>query len=220
MIAPIRILLADDHAILRSGLRLLIDSQPDLKVIGEAGDGRETIAKAHELQPDLVLLDLNMPELDGLQAIPLLKQEAPDLKIMILTMYDDIDYLEEALHAGASGYVLKQAVDVELLTAIRSVTRGETYVHSAMTQKLLRKAAPQLATITPNETADPWKMLSEREVSVLTLVAKGYANAQIAQELFLSVKTVETYRARGMEKLNLQTRAQLVKAALERGLLD
>ena len=220
MIAQIRILLADDHAILRAGLRLLIDSQPDLKVIGEAGDGRETIAKARELRPDLVLLDLNMPELDGLKAIPILRQEARDLKIMILTMHDDIDYLEEALRAGASGYVLKQAVDVELLMAIRAVTRGETYVHSAMTQKLLQRTAPQLATVAPNEATDPWNMLSERELSVLTLVAKGYTNAQIAQELYLSVKTVETYRARGMGKLNLQTRAQLVKAAYDRGLLD
>ncbi len=220
MIAPLRILLADDHAILRAGLRLLIDSQPDLKVIGEASDGRETIAKARDLRPDMVLLDLNMPELDGLKAIPLLKQAVPDLKIMILTMHDDINYLEEALRAGASGYVLKQAVDVELLMAIRAVTRGETYVHSAMTQKLLQKEAPQLAPVMSDQETDPWKLLSERELSVLTLVARGYTNAQIAQELFLSVKTVETYRARGMEKLRLQTRAQLVKSALERGLLD
>ncbi len=220
MISQIHILLADDHAILRAGLRLLIDSQPDMKVVGEASDGRETIAKARELRPDLALLDLNMPELDGLKALPILKQEVPDLKVLILTMHDDLDYLEEALQAGASGYVLKQAVDVELLTAIRAVTRGETYVHSAMTQKLLQREAPQLTTVTPSEETDPWALLSERELSVLTLVAKGYTNAQIAEELFLSVKTVETYRARGMEKLNLQTRAQLVKAALKRGLLD
>ena len=218
--SPIHIVLADDHAILRAGLRLLIDSQPDMKVVGEAGDGRETITRVRDLRPDLVLLDLNMPELDGLKAIPVLKHDLPDLKIMILTMHDDIDYLEEALQAGASGYVLKQAVDVELLMAIRAVARGETYVHSAMTQKLLQKAAPELTTKTPDQEADPWDALSERELSVLTLVAKGYTNAQIAQELFLSVKTVETYRARGMEKLNLQTRAQLVKAALQRGLLD
>ena len=217
---PTRILLADDHAILRAGLRLLIDNQPDLQVVGEAGNGLETVARVRDLHPDLVLLDLNMPELDGLSAIPLLKQESPTLKIMILTMHDDVDYLEEALRAGASGFLLKQAVDVELLTAIRAVVRGETYVHSAMTKKLLQKTAPQLSATQAGEEPDPWKQLSDREHDVLIRVAKGYTNAQIAQELFLSVKTVETYRARGMEKLNLGTRAQLVKAAIEHGLLD
>lgn len=211
-----RILLADDHAILRAGLRLLIDNQPGLSVVGEAGSGAEAIEKAKALQPDVILLDLNMPGMDGLAAIPLLKQEAPESRILVLTMYDDLSYLQEALHAGASGYVLKKAVDSELLLALQTVLRGETYVHSAMTQKLLQKVETKAAPAKD----DPWNSLSERERDVLRLVALGYTNAEIAGELYLSVKTVETYRARGMEKLNLQTRAQLVKAALERGLLD
>lgn len=213
-----RILLADDHAILRSGLRLLIDNRPNLKVVGEAGNVEEALAKTRQLQPDLILLDLNMPGLDGLAALPLLRQEAPASRILILTMYDDISYLQEALRAGAAGYVLKKAVDSELLMAIDTVMRGETYVHSAMTQKLLQKIE---TTESPTRNRpDPWDTLSDRERDVLRLVALGYTNGEIASELYLSVKTVETYRARGMEKLNLQTRAQLVKAALERGLLE
>ncbi|MBI5670815.1 MAG: response regulator transcription factor [Chloroflexi bacterium] len=218
MAEPIRILLADDHAVLRSGLRLLINSQPDMTVVGEAGSGSEATAQAAALQPDVLLLDLNMPGMDGLAALPQLKQDAPNSRILILTMYDDVSYLQEALNAGAAGYVLKKAVDSELLTAIRAVMRGETYVHSAMTQKLLQKF--ETVSTTAKASSDPWATLSDRERDVLRLVALGYTNAEIAGELFLSVKTVETYRARGMEKLNLQTRAQLVKAALERGLLD
>jgi len=218
MDTSIRIVLADDHAVLRTGLRLLIDNQPNMHVVGEAGNGSEAITQAHELQPDIVLLDLNMPGMDGLAAIPLLRAESPESRILILTMHDDVGYLQEALRAGASGYILKKAVDSELLMAIQTVMRGETYVHSAMSEKLLQKIATQ--TVTAKAQADPWDNLSERERDVLRLVALGYTNAEIAGELFLSVKTVETYRTRGMEKLNLQTRAQLVKAALERGLLE
>jgi two-component system response regulator NreC len=199
-------------------LRLLIDSQPGLTVIGEAGNGAEAHTRARELQPDVILLDLNMPGVDGLAVLPVLKRDAPNCRVLVLTMHDDVSYLQEALRAGAAGYILKKAVDSELLMAIQTVMRGETYVHSAMTQKLLEKFE---TTNSPSTTQqDPWETLSERERDVLRLVALGYTNAEIASELYLSVKTVETYRARGMEKLNLQTRAQLVKAALARGLLD
>lgn len=219
MSEPTRILLADDHAVLRSGLRLLIDSQPHLNVVGEAGSGTEALAKATELQPDLILLDLNMPDMDGLAVLPSLKTASPQSLILVLTMHDDVSYLQEALRAGAAGYVLKKAVDSELLMAIQTIMRGETYIHSAMTQKLLQKIETAESEGIKGGS-DPWQTLSDRERDVLRLVALGYTNAEIAGELFLSVKTVETYRARGMEKLNLQTRAQLVKAALERGLLE
>lgn len=218
MTEVIRVLLADDHAVLRSGLRLLIERQPGVEVVGEAGDGNEALAKAKALQPDLVLLDINMPGLDGLAALPKLRLESPNTRVLMLTMHDDVSYLQEALRAGASGYVLKRAVDNELLMAIQAVMRGETYVHSAMTQKLLQTMDGEKSPV-KNEP-DPWDALSERERDVLRLVALGYTNQEVAEELFLSVKTVETYRARGMEKLGLQTRAQLVKAALKRGLLD
>lgn len=213
-----RIVLADDHAVLRTGLRLLINNQPTMTVVGEAGTGEEAVAISRELQPDIILLDLNMPGMDGLTAIPLLRVAAPHGRILILTMHDDVNYLQEALRAGAAGYILKKAVDSELLMAIQTVMRGEMYVHSAMSEKLLQKIETQ-ANVARTQS-NPWDTLSERERDVLRLVALGYTNAEIAAELFLSVKTVETYRTRGMEKLNLQTRAQLVKSALEHGLLE
>lgn len=213
---PVRILLADDHAILRSGLRLLIETQSNLKVVGEAGDGVEVLEKTQSLQPDLILLDINMPEMDGLTAIPELRRRAPQSSIVILTMHEDASYLRRALDAGASGYVLKKAVDQELLMAIRAVRRGETYVHSAMTQKLVELYTKP----DESEQSDPWRVLSEREFDVMRLVALGYTNAEIADELYLSVKTVESYRARGMEKLELKTRAQLVQSALKHGHMD
>ena len=210
-----RILLVDDHAVLRSGLRLLIDKQDDLEVVGEAGDGTETLALAIDLQPDVILLDINMPGLDGLQTLPQLKERVPQSRVLILTMHDDIAYLQQALQAGAAGYVLKQAVDTELLMAIYAVLRGEQPVHPVMTQKLIESM-----TETQEKTeGNPWQQLSEREHDVLRLVALGFTNAEVADDLFISVKTVETYRARGMEKLELETRAQLVKSALTYGIL-
>ncbi len=211
-----RILIADDHAILRSGLRLLIDAQRGLEVVGEAGDGDEVLAQARALQPDLILLDLSMPKVDGLSVIPRLRADVPAARILILTMHDDASHLRQALNAGAAGYVLKHAVDQELLMAIRAVRRGETYVHSAMTQKLVES----LTQPTVAEPLDPWAELSEREFEVMKLVALGYTNAEIADEIHLSVKTVESYRARGMEKLDLTTRAQLVQSALQHGHLE
>ncbi|GAB4410156.1 MAG: response regulator transcription factor [Anaerolineae bacterium] len=213
--APLRVFVADDHGVLRAGLRLLIDAQPDMQVVGEAGNGSSTLQRVTELQPDLILLDLTMPGLGGLEILPLLRQRAPASRILILTMHDNEGYLRQALAAGAAGYVLKGAVDSELLNAIRAVARGETYIHSAITHKLLESIQPS-----PAPSDDPWESLSSRELEVLRLVALGYTNSEIAEQLSISVKTVETYRARGMEKLNLRTRAELVRAAIAKGLLD
>jgi two-component system response regulator NreC len=211
-----RIFLADDHAVLRSGLRLLIDNQPDMQVVGEAGDGEATLQQVTQLQPDVILLDLHMPGLDGLKTLPRLRQSVPDSQVLILTMHDDISYLQETLQAGAAGYVLKQAVDTELLMAIRAVLRGERPVHSAMTQKLLES----MTETPPSPASNPWNDLSDREYDVLRLVALGYTNAEIAETLYISVKTVETYRARGVGKLDVDTRAGLVKSALKYDILD
>jgi two-component system response regulator NreC len=212
-----RLLLADDHAVLRSGLRLLLEAQPDLKVVGEAGDGREAIGLAQSLQPDVILLDLTMPGLGGMAALPLLRKAAPASRILILTMHDDEGYLRQALHNGASGYVLKKAADGELLSAVRAVSRGEIYVQPSMTKSLLEDLLPP----SPDAASgDPWDALSEREQEVLTLVALGHTSAEIAERLNLSVKTVETYRARGLEKLGLRSRAALVQFALAHGLLS
>ncbi len=211
----IRILLADDHAVLRSGLRLLLESQEDLCVVGEATTGQETLRLVEQLQPDLILLDLSMPQLGGLEALPLLKKLASEAKILILTMHDDAHYLQRALKSGATGYVLKKAADVELISAIRAVMRGEIYIHPSMTRLLLDDMLPKAKS----QPVDAWDTLSEREQEVLRLVALGHTNAEIAEQLHLSIKTVETYRSRGTEKLGLTSRAALVRYALEKGII-
>ena len=211
MTQEIQIVLADDHAILRSGLKLLLNNQDGWQVVGEASTGVQTVELVKQLQPDILILDLNMPDGDGLWVIH--EMQASDLttKILVLTMHEDGSYLQQVIQSGASGYVLKKAVDTELITAIQAVLRDEIYVHPAMTHYLLK------TNLNADDTAksDPWQQLSEREFDVLRRVALGYTNSEIAEELFLSVKTVETYRARAMDKLNLQTRAQLVKSAID-----
>lgn len=216
----IRLLLADDHAVLRSGLRLLLDGRSDMVVVGEANDGAELLDLVEERRPDLILLDLSMPRLGGLEALPLLKQRAPQARVLILTMHDDESYLRQALKAGASGYVLKKAADVELISAIQSVMRGEVYVHPAMTRALVENIMPESQLPDQADDHDPWTSLSDRERDVLQLVALGHTNREIGHKLALSVKTVDTYRARGMEKLGLSSRAALVRFALARGLLE
>lgn len=212
-----RVLLADDHAVLRSGLRLLLTSQSEYDVVGEASSGTETLSLAEKLQPDLILLDLSMPSLGGLDALPALRKLVPSARILILTMHDDPQYLRQALKHGASGYVLKKAADTELLSAIRAVLRGEVYVHPSMTRILLEDMLPASRAA---EGENAWETLSEREREVLKMVALGHTSAEIAEQLDLSPKTVETYRARGMEKLGLRTRAALVKFALQNGLIN
>lgn len=214
--ATIRMLIADDHTVLRSGLRMLLDAQNDIEVIGEAGTGSQVLSMAEALQPDLILLDLSMPGLGGLEALPLLRKVAPQSHILILTMHDDDSYLRQALRDGASGYVLKRAADTELLAAIRAVMRGEVYVHPSLTRLLLDDILPETNTNIPN----PWDALSEREREVLLRVARGFTSAKIAEHLNLSPKTVETYRARGMEKLGLRSRAALVQYVLSHNLLS
>jgi two-component system, NarL family, response regulator NreC len=195
---------------------MLIDAQPDMEVIGEADNGSQVLALAENSQPDLILLDLSMPGLGGLETLPLLKKVAPQTRILILTMHDDESYLRQALRDGASGYVLKRAADTELLSAIHSVMRGEVYVHPSLTRALLDDILPESNA----NSSNPWDALSEREREVLLRVAKGFTSAKIAEQLNLSPKTVDTYRARGMEKLGLRSRAALVQHALSHGLLS
>lgn len=212
----IHILIADDHVVLRAGLRMLLDAQPDIKVIGEAGSGSEVLKLATELKPDLLLLDLTMPSLGGLEVLPLLRKAVPETRILILTMHDDESYLRQALREGAAGYVLKKAADSELVAAIHAVMRGDVYVHPSLTRTLLEDFLPSEAAASVN----PWDALSEREREVLLLVARGHTAARIAEQLNLSPKTVETYRARGMEKLGVRSRAALVQFALSHHLLS
>ncbi len=216
MSLPIRILLADDHAVLRAGLRLLINAQPDMEAVGEAQDGLETLSQAEAIRPDVILLDLSMPRAGGLTILRELRARAPQSRILVLTMHADEEYLREALRLGAAGYVVKSAADQELLSAIRAVTRGQIYIHPTMTRALLGDLLPDAGA----RSQDPWDSLSEREQQVIVAVARGYANREIAEQLHLSVKTVETYRARAMEKLGLSNRAQLLQYAIRRNLLN
>jgi two-component system response regulator NreC len=211
-----KVVIADDHAVLRSGLRLLLEKQADLSVVGEASSGLATLALAEELQPDLIILDLSMPGLGGMDALPSLRQIAPQAKILVLTMHDDPQYLHRVLAERASGYILKKAADVELITAVRAVLEGDIYVHPAMTRALLNGEVTE--DLPSNQ--DPWSILSDREKEVLKLVALGYTSAEIAEQLALSSKTIDTYRARGMDKLGFQTRAALVRFTIQKGILQ
>lgn len=214
----IRLLIADDHTVLRAGLTMLLNAQADMEVVGEASDGKEAVEKARALRPDVVLMDITMPGVGGLEATKQICRALPKTKVLVLTMHDDESYLKQFLQAGATGYVLKKAADTELTDAIRAVYRGDVFVYPSLTKALLNDylGLPKIA----KEDAREADILSEREREVLKLIALGYTHQQIADRLYLSIKTVETYKARLMEKLNLRGRADLVRYALSRGWLE
>lgn len=217
MIRRIGVLIADDHAVLRAGLRMLLNAQPDMQVVGEAEDGEDAIRQVLNLRPDVALIDVSMPRLDGLEAIRRLQVGAPAVRVLVLTMYDDEGFLRRALEHGASGYILKKAADTELMAAIRAVARGELYVYPSLTRLLVSR---YLGRPEEEEEAAPSPAgLSERELEVLKLLAAGYTSHQVGAQLALSAKTVDTYKARLMEKLGLQSRADLIRYALRHGLL-
>ena len=209
----IRVLVVDDHAVVRSGLRMLIDVEEDMQTVGEAGTVRDAVFEARSTKPDLILMDVVMPGESGLEGVPKLLHEHPDAKVLVLSMQDDPRYLREAFAVGASGYVLKEAADSEVVTAIREVAAGGRYVHPELGARLI--AAEAEAARQAEE--DP---LSEREREVLRLLALGYTNQEIAKRLFISVRTAETHRAHVMQKLRLQSRAELVRYAISHGLLE
>ena len=214
----IRILLVDDHAVVRSGLRMLLNAKSGLTVVGDAADGDEAIRLAAELKPDVVLMDLSMPHgRDGLSATAELKKRLPDTSVLVLSMHDDDEYLFRAIHAGASGYVLKSAPHEELLSAIESVYSGNAYLYPTATKRLMNE---YMERIKHGDNSDSYESLSDREKQVLGWIAKGYSNKEIAENLIISVKTVETHKSHVMEKLGLRTRPDLVKYALKKGLLN
>ena len=215
----ITVLIVDDHAVLRAGLRMLIGAQPDMEVVGEAGDGREAVLHALEVDPDVVTMDLKMAGVGGIKAVERLGRECPRSRVLVLTMHDDPAYLRAALAAGCAGYVLKAAAHTELIAAIRHVAAGRTFVDPQLAGDLLQSlAGPERAAPQP-DSERPEGRLSERERAVLVLLAQGHTNRVIAERLFLSVKTVETYRSRIAGKLGLKSRADFVRFALEIGLL-
>jgi DNA-binding NarL/FixJ family response regulator len=211
----LRVFLADDHAVVREGLKALINAQPGMEVTGEAGDGRTACLEIQKLQPDVVVMDVSMPEMSGAQATEQLRRECPQVKVLALTVHEDKAYLRQLLEAGASGYVLKRAAAEELIHAIRTVADGGVYLDPTLAGKVVSGFVQQPA----GQSAAGIAELSEREVEVVSLIAAGHSNKEIALRLVLSVKTVETYKARSLEKLGLHSRADLVRHALQRGWL-
>jgi DNA-binding NarL/FixJ family response regulator len=206
-----RILLADDHAVVRRGLRLVLDAEPDLQVVAEAGDGREALEIAASETVDLAVLDVSMPRLTGLQVARELSARRPELPILILSMHDNEEYLFEALRAGASGYVLKSAADHDLIEACRSALRGETFLYPRAVKALVREF------LDSGETGDP---LTQRELEVVKLIAEGYTSRAIGDELVISEKTVERHRSNILEKLGMRDRVELTRYAIRRGLVE
>jgi two-component system, NarL family, response regulator NreC len=209
----ISVVLVDDHAVVRSGIRLLLDGQDDIDVVGEAGNAKDALFRVRALKPDVVLLDVVMPGESGIEALPRLRAEAPDAKVLVLSMQDDPRYVREAFAQGANGYVLKEAADAEVVAAVRVIAAGGSYVHPALGARMIAAEAEARAAA----ESDP---LSEREHEVMRLLALGHTNQEIATRLFISVRTAETHRAHIMRKLGLSTRAELVRHALAQGLLD
>jgi two-component system response regulator NreC len=209
----IRVLVVDDHAVVRAGLRRVLDAEPDIETVGEAPNAERAVFEAVEHKPDVVLMDVVMPGKSGIEALPGLLQAAPQAKVLFLSMQDDPRYLREAFDAGASGYVLKEAADTEVVAAVRSVAAGERYVHPALGARLVA------AEVEERRRADE-DPLSDREREVLRLLALGHTNQEIAKLLYISVRTAETHRAHIMQKLRLSSRAELVRYALAEGLLE
>jgi len=207
-----RILLADDHTVVRNGFRALLDQQDDLEVVGEASNGREAVDRASQLQPDVVVMDVTMPELNGIEATRRLSASAPRTRVLALSMHKDAVYVREILRAGARGYLLKDSGEADLLAAVRAIARGEGYLSPGISDAVLNDYR--------RHVTDPIDLLSSREREVLQLIAEGRTNKEIATHLNLSVYTIEAHRGRVMEKLNLHSTGELVRFAVKKGLID
>jgi two-component system response regulator NreC len=210
---PIRVLVVDDHAVVRSGLSLLLGQEDDIEPVGEASSAREAVFEARSKKPDVILIDVMMPGESGLDVVPTLLRERPETKVLVLSMQDDPRYVRQAFERGASGYILKEAADVEVVGAVRQVAAGQHYVHPVLGARLVAADAEAAKAAAD----DP---LSEREHEVLRLLALGYTNGEIGKQLFISVRTAETHRSHILQKLHLSSRADLVRYALEHGLLE
>ena len=216
MTGKVRVLIADDHPIVRDGLRMLLEAQSDMEVVAEAVNGEEAVARTAELQPDVVLMDVTMPVLNGIEATKIIKEKYPEVKVLALTVHDSQDYFFHIIQAGASGYVLKGDTSIELITALRAVYRGGVFLSPLVARKLLEE---YLRRVVSGEEASSYNGLTEREREILTYIAQGHTNQEIADRLLISPYTVQTHRAHIMEKLNLHNRAELIRYALKRGLI-
>ena len=217
----VKIVIADDHAVVRTGFSMILNYQEDMEVVAPAADGVEAYQKVLEYKPDVLILDLSMPPGEsGLVATSKISESFPETKILILTMYDDEEYLFHVLKSGAKGYILKNAPDEQLILAVRTVYKGETYVDMKMTTSLVNEFINQSHQEEVSYSSDPFKILSKRELEILPLIAKGYGNKYIAEKLFVSVKTVEAHKTHIMNKLNLKSKPELVEYALKKKLLE
>ncbi len=212
MSQKIRILLADDHAVVRQGFKLILGAQPDMEIVGEAGNGREAVELAEKLRPDVAVMDVAMPELNGIEATRRMGESAPRTRVLALSMHKDSVYVREILRAGARGYLLKDQIDSDLLAAVRAVARGEGYLSPAVSDAVLNDYRKHVS--------DPIDLLTSREREVLQMIAEGKTNKEIATVLDLSVYTVDAHRGRIMEKLNLHSVNELVRFAVRNGLVD
>ena len=212
MNSKIRILLADDHSVVRQGFRLILNSQTDMEVIGEADNGREAVEKAEKLRPDVIVMDVAMPELNGIEATRRINRSVPRTRVLALSMHKDSVYVREILRAGARGYLLKDAIDSDLVDAVRHVARGEGYISPAVSDAVLSDYRKHVT--------DPIDLLTSREREILQLIAEGNTNKDVANLLNLSVHTVDAHRGRIMEKLNLHSTGELVRFAMRKGLID
>lgn len=213
----IGVMLVDDHAIVRSGLSLLINAHDDMQVIATASNGEEAFRIAQEIKPDVIVMDLNMPGENGMLTTARIKKVMPQIEILVLTMLEDREYLFRVLKAGASGYILKSADDMDVMSAIRTVARGEAYLYPNAAKSLIQEFLHNVEQEGKNET---YQELTKREQEVISLVAKGHSNKQIAEILHLSIKTIESHRSHIVEKLQLRTRSELVEYAIKKGLLE
>ncbi|BBH24135.1 DNA-binding response regulator [Paenibacillus baekrokdamisoli] len=214
----VRIMVVDDHAVVRSGMVMLLGGKNGMEIVGEAADGDEAIRLAETIKPDVVLMDISMPSgKDGLTATTELKKRLPDTAVLILTMHDDEAYLFRAIQAGASGYLLKSASHEELISAIRSVAEGNAYLHPTATKRLM---SDYLDKLKRGDYGDTYELLSDREKEIMAKVAQGFSNKEIADQLIISVKTVESHKSNLMDKLGLKTKPDLVKLAMKKGLLN
>lgn len=214
--SKIRIVVADDHTIVREGVRLLLDAQADMEVVGEAADGQQALTQVRKLKPDIALIDISMPVLNGLEATRAIKYEFPQIHVIVLTMYESDEYFFQVLDAGASGYVLKKAASADLASAIRSVHAGDVFLYPSVARRLV---SDYLSRVKSGEEQTSYDGLTPREREVLKLIAEGHTNQVIAEKLVISPSTVQTHRTRIMQRLNLHSRAELIQYAMRKGLL-